>query len=146
MHGDMPSSLPSDCAILSRYAHARENADRDDQHDHDIYDPNGPTDTHGDTNPDRRLTRPTSLPSSYMPVIRVQLNVSESVPFDPKAFVSDEYTPLLVPRIEEEVDSSADPIHPQSTAQVYRDEFCVLFKYALPVFGYISPFCTPFST
>ena len=140
----MPSSLPSDCAIWSRYALAGENADRGDQNDHDIYDPNEPTDTHDDTNPNGRLTRRTSLPSSY--VLRVQLNVSESVPVDPKAFDSNEYTPLLAPRIEEEVDRSTDPIHPQSAAQVYRDEFCILFKYTLPVFGYTSPFCTPFST
>lgn len=144
MHCDMPSSLPSDCAILSRYAHARENADKDDHYDHDIYDPNGPTDTHDDTNPNGRLTQRTSLPSSY--VLRVQLNVSEPVSFDPKSFDPDEYTPLLAPRIEEEVDGQIDPIQPQSTAQVYRDEFCILFKYTLPVFGYTSPFCTPFLT
>ena len=132
MHYGTPSSLPSDYAILSRYAHA----DRDDQHDHDIYDTDEPIDTQDDMNLGGRPIRRTTFPSSY--VLPVQPNVSES--FDPKAFVSDEYTPLLVPRIEEEVDTSTDPIHPQSTFQVYRDEFRILFKYTLPVFGYTS-FC-----
>ena len=131
MHYGTPSSLPSDYAILSRYAHARENADRDD---HDIYDTDEPTDTQDDMNPHGRPIRRTTFPSSY--VLPVQPNVSE--PFNPKAFVSDEYTPLLVPRIEEEVDASTDPIYPQSTVQVYRDEFRILLKYTLPVFGYAS--------
>jgi len=141
MHGT-PSSLPSDYAILSRYAHARENANTDDEHDHAIYDPDEPTDTQDDMNPHGRIIRRTSFPSSY--VLPVQPNISE--PFNPKAFISDEYTPLLVPRIEEEVDTSTDPIHPQSTSQVYRDEFRILFKYTLPVFGYTSPFRMLFLT
>jgi len=57
-------------------------------------------------------------------------------------FSSDEYTPLLVPRIEEEVDTNTDQIHQQSTSQVYSDEFRILFKYTLPVVGYTSPFRT----
>jgi len=138
MHHGTPSSLPSDSAILSRYAHARESADRDDQHDHDIYDPDEPTNTQDDTNPHGRPIRRTSFPSSY--VLPVQPNVSE--PLNPKAFFSDEYTPLLVPRIEGEVDTSTGPIHPQSTYQVYCDEFRILLKYTLPVFGYPLPFRT----
>lgn len=131
MHYGTPSSLPSDYAILSRYAQARENAGTDDQHD-----PDEQTDIQDDMNPHGRVIRRTSFTSSY--VLPVQPNIAE--PFNPKAFVPDEYTPLLVPRIEEEVDSSTDPIHPQSTSQVYRDEFRILFKYTLPVFGYTSPF------
>ena len=138
MHYGTPSSLPSDYAILSRYAHARENADTDDEHDHAIYDPDESTDTQDDMNPHGRVIRRTSFHSSY--VLPVQPNISE--PFNPKAaFLPDEYTPLLVPRIEEEVDTSTDPIHPQSTSQIYRDEFRILFKYTLPVFLYTpSPF------
>ena len=142
MHYGAPSSLPSDRAILSRYTHARENADRDGQHDHDIPDPDEPTDTQDDMNPDGRLIRRTGFSSSY--VLPVQPNISRS--FNPKAFVSDESTPLLVPRIEEDVDTSIGPIHPQSTSQVYFDEFCILFKYTLPVFGYTSSFHTLFLT
>ena len=61
-------------------------------------------------------------------------------------FSSDECTPLLVPRIEEDVDTNTDPIHPQSTSQGYRDEFRILFNYTLPVFWYTSPFRTMFLT
>lgn len=142
MHYGTPSSLPSDYAILSRYACTRQNGDRDDQHDHDIYDQDEPTDIQDDMNPDGRLIRRTTFPSSY--VLPVQPNISE--PFNPKALVSDEYTPLLVPRIEEEADSSTDTTHPQSAAQIYRDEFRILLKYTLPVWGYASFCCTLFST
>ena len=115
----------------------------DDEHDHDVYDPDELTGTQDDMIPHGRGIRRAILPSSY--VLPVQPNISE--PFNPMAFVSgDEYTPLLVPRSGEEVDTDTDPIHPQSTSQVYTDEFRILFKYTLPVFGYASPFRTLFLT
>jgi len=142
MHYGTPSSLPSDYAILSRYAHVRENTDMDDEHDHDVYDLDEPTDTQDDMIPHGRVIRRATLPAYVLPV---QPNISE--PFNPMAFVSgDEYTPLLVPRIEEEVDTNTDPIHPQSTSQVYTDELRILLKYTLPVYGYTSPFRTLFLT
>ena len=139
MHYGAPSSLPSDYAILSRYAHSRENADVDDDHDHDIYDLDESTDTQDDMNADGRVMRRAILPSSY--AIPMRPNISQ--PFNPTTFVSgDEYTPLLVPHIGEDVDTNTDPIYPQSTSQVYIDEFRILIKYTLPVFWYTSPFRT----
>jgi MATE family multidrug resistance protein len=126
IHCGTPSSLPTDYAILSHYASARAN-----EHTHDFYDQNEPTDTQDDVKPDKRLSRRSSFPPPHSRPIKPNL----SGPFLSKGFVpvTDEYTPLLIPRIEEEVDPSVDPIHPPSTTKVYLDEFRILFKYTLPV-------------
>ena len=137
IHYGTPSSLPTDYAILSHCANAnaRANAGRDEQ-PHNFSDRNEPTDMQGDVNPDRSVIRRSSFPLPYSRPLKPRL----SEPSHSKTFVyvANEYTPLLVPRIEEEVAASADPNHPQSTTKVYRDEFRTLFKYTLPVFGYAS--------
>lgn len=126
MHGGTPSSLPTDYAILSHYANARVN-----EQTHDFYDQNDPADPQDDVSPHRRVTRRSSFPPPYLQPLKPNL----SEPFHSKGFVpvTDEYAPLLIPRIEEEVDASVDPIHPQSTTKIYRDEFRILSKYTLPV-------------
>ncbi|KAH8998173.1 MATE efflux family protein [Lactarius akahatsu] len=53
----------------------------------------------------------------------------------PKVSGPDEYSPLLVPRIEEDDSAGNDPAHPRSSAKVYRDELRILLKYTLPVLG-----------
>ena len=143
MHNGTPSSLHTDYAILSQYTNAntRANADRDER-PHNSSDRNDPTDTQGDGNPDRPVIRRSSFPPPYSRPPKPRL----SEPSHSKTFVYvvNECTPLLVPRIEEDIAASGDPNHLQSTAKVYRDEFCTLFEYTLPVFGYASCFihCT----
>lgn len=102
IHYGTPSSLPSDYALLSRYAID----DTDDDDDHPI----------------RPLTRRTSCPFPYL----------QPEHFSPKIPMPDEYTPLLVPRIQEEDSTKVDP----SSPKIYRDELRILTKYTLPVFGY----------
>jgi MATE family multidrug resistance protein len=123
MHYGTPSSLPSDYALLSHYANARENTNSDDTID-DIY---GPTELNAQDE---------ILPSPYFRPLQPKL----PEPFASKISVPDEYTPLLVPRIVEEVGTGTDPIHPQCAAKIFRDEFRIQLKYALPVLGYVSSF------
>jgi len=134
IHYGTPSSLPADYAILSHCANAnaRANAHRDEQ-PHNSSDRNEPTDIQGYANSDRPVIRRSSFPPPYSRPLKPNLSeLSHSKAF---VHVANEYTPLLVPRIEEEVAGSADPNHPQSTTKVYRDEFRILFKYTLPVLG-----------
>jgi MATE family multidrug resistance protein len=132
LHYGSPSSLPSDYALLSRYAN---NANRDDLTD-DMHEYTDDNDIQDESNPNgrpiRSVRRRTSCPFPYLQPLQPKLTdhypVKDSMP--------DEYTPLLVPRIEEEDDTKDDPDHPPSTAKVYRDEMRILCKYTLPVFGY----------
>jgi multidrug resistance protein, MATE family len=137
MHYGTPSSLPSDYAILSRYANARETTNNDDDPLDDLYDPSEPSDALDNMIPIRRATRRSSFPSPYLRPLQPKL----PEPFASKVAVPDEYSPLLVPRIieeriiEEDASPSADPARSQSSAKAYRDEFFILCKYSLPVFG-----------
>jgi MATE family multidrug resistance protein len=129
MHYGTPSSLPSDYALLSRYANARGNTNDDDTVD-DLYDSTDPFDALADMTPNRPFTRRSSFPSPYLRPLQPKILAST-------ATVPDEYSPLLVPRIvevEEDASPSTDPARPQSTTKVYWDEFCILCKYSLPVF------------
>jgi MATE family multidrug resistance protein len=123
MHYGTPSSLPSDYALLSHYANARENPNSDDTID-DIY---GPTELNAQDE---------ILPCPYFQPLQPKL----PEPFASKISVPDEYTPLLVPRIVEEVGTGTDPFYPQCAAKIFRDEFRIQLKYALPVLGYVSSF------
>lgn len=128
IRGGTPSSLPSDYALLSRYAHARGTTNNDDPVD-DFYDSTEQHDVLDDMIPIRPATRRCSFPSPYL---RPKLPDS----FASKVAVPDEYSPLLVPRIVEEGASpSTDSTYSQNTAKLYRDEFYILCKYSLPVFG-----------
>ncbi|KAI9510175.1 MATE efflux family protein [Russula earlei] len=129
MHYGTPSSLPSDYALLSRYATARDNEPADDLHD--TFEPD---DTQDDMTPYRPVIRRTSFPSPYLTPLQPKL----PEPFASRVPVPDEYTPLLVPRIDEEVGPNIKSTDSQSTARVYRDELRILFKYTVPVFGYAS--------
>ena len=127
MHYGTPSSLPSDYAILSRYA--SRDGPPDDTHDY-----NDSNDVQDDTHPHGRpIGRRTSFPFPYLKPR--QPKISEH--FSSKNTGPDEYTPLLVPRIEEQDSTSSDP---PNTAKVYRDELRILFKYTLPVLGYALHF------
>lgn len=133
MHYGTPSSLPSDYALLSRYANARGTTINDDPVDH-LYDSTGQPDALDDMIPvpNSPATGRSSFPSPYLRPLQPKL----PEPFASKVAVPDEYSPLLVPRIvEEDASPSTDPPCFQSTAKVYRDEFFILCKYSLPVFG-----------
>jgi len=118
IHYGSPSSLPSDYALLSRYAATDDTNDSDDMTDDD----------HPHARPIRRRT---SCPFPHLQPLQPELLSS-------KVARPDEYTPLLVPRIEEEDAASNDLDDPPATSKVYRDEMRILFKYTLPVFGYAS--------
>ncbi|KAH9049321.1 MATE efflux family protein [Lactarius hengduanensis] len=128
IHYGTPSSLPSDYALLSRYASSRENANRDDSPDdtHDCTDSNDDIHPHG-----RPIGRRTTFPFPYLQ----PLQPKSPEYFSPKVARPDEYSPLLVPRIEEDDSAGNDPAHPLSSAKVYRDEFRILLKYTLPILG-----------
>ncbi|KAH9039515.1 MATE efflux family protein [Lactarius pseudohatsudake] len=128
IHYGTPSSLPSDYALLSRYASSRENANRDDSPDdtHDCTDSNDDIHPHG-----RPIGRRTTFPFPYLQ----PLQPKSPEYFSPKVARPDEYSPLLVPRIEEDDSTGNDPAHPLSSAKVYRDEFRILLKYTLPILG-----------
>ncbi len=131
MHYGTPSSLPSDYALLSRYANA--NKDRSSDNTDDYPDPNSmQDDTHPYGSP---ITRRISFPSPYLRPLQPKMPEL----FSPKDSGPDEYTPLLVPRIEEEDSASDDPTCPPST-RIYLDELRILFKYTLPVLGYALQF------
>jgi MATE family multidrug resistance protein len=131
MHYGTPSSLPSDYALLSRYANARENTNDHHEPVDDLYDSTEPSDALRVMIPNRPATRRSSFPSPYLRPL--QPNLPE--PFTSKVAVPNEYSPLLVPRIvEEDASPSTDPSRPQSNVKVYWDEFCILCKYSLPVF------------
>ena len=133
IHYGTPSSLPSDYALLSRYANARETTNNlNDDPATDLYDSTEPSDVLDDMIPIRAATRRSSFPSPYLRPLQPKL----PEPFASKVAVPDEYSPLLVPRIvEEDASPSIDPACSQNTAKVYRDEFFILCKYSLPVFG-----------
>ena len=137
MHYGTPSSLPSDYALLSRYASARDIATTSDEPVDDYHEITEPTDDLRGAVPIRPGRR-SSFPSPYLRPLQPKL----PDPFASRVSVPDEYSPLLVPRIEEEVDvgPTSDPVHPQSTAKVYRDELRILLKYTLPVFRYAPSF------
>lgn len=137
IHHGTPSSLPSDYALLSRYANARGGTTNIDNPVDDLYDSNEPSDVLDDIIPNRPAIRRSSFPSPYLRPLQPKI----SDPFASKVAVPDEYTPLLVPRIvEEDASQNTDPAHSQSTAKVYRDEFYILCKYSLPVFRQASSF------
>lgn len=124
IHYGSPSSLPSDYALLSRYA-------KDDSTDdtHDYSDSNDvPDDSHPHGRPIRRRT---SFPFPHLQPLQPKLPDHYSKDSRP-----DEYTPLLVPRIQEEDGTGNDPDNPPGSAKVYKDEMRILVKYTLPVFGY----------
>ncbi|KAH9017086.1 MATE efflux family protein [Lactarius deliciosus] len=131
IHYGTPSSLPSDYALLSRYAGSRENANRDDSPD-DTHDCTDSNDVQDDIHPHGRpIGRRTAFPFPYLQ----PLQPKSPEHFSPKVSGPDEYSPLLVPRIEEDDSAGNDPAHPLSSAKVYRDELRILLKYTLPVLG-----------
>ncbi len=147
VHYSTPSSLPSDYALLSRYAAAHDlNTTAQEETDgagpsdieqyDDEQDANG-IDIHGR----RKNTRRSSVPSPYLTPFNPTMGPlpdrhgHRSGPYsrDPN-----ENTPLLappVPRIEEVCDR--EDVDEEPSSKVFREELAILAKYTLPVFGYV---------
>ncbi|KAI0341507.1 MATE efflux family protein [Trametopsis cervina] len=152
-----PSSLPSDYALLSRYAAANnlnhsanineqsgsaEDADTQNGDDALAYDIDDPDMTSEERALLRRKTRRSSFPTSYItpfnPTSMGPLPDATGHRSGPGAPKATENTPLLaplVPRIAEEVDGQ--DLTPSSSPRpnVLWEEIRVLTKYTLPVFA-----------
>ncbi|KAI0064869.1 MATE efflux family protein [Artomyces pyxidatus] len=134
IHYSAPSSLPSDYALLSRYAAARgvtevDEPSSDDEPEEEVSGGENLDSMHASPYRPRRSSFPTAFirpPHPTMPEIMTS-----------KRPIPDEFTPLLVPRIEEEPDRG-DVLHPQNAShslKTYVEELRILTKYTLPVFG-----------
>ncbi|KAK7031271.1 ethionine resistance protein [Paramarasmius palmivorus] len=136
-HYQGPSSLPSDYALLSRYAARHEDAAYNSDEENDEMDENRSehdgidtlqvpqTTTRRSSFPVRRRPSKTTLGSRDEPIERIiapRPNPNENTPL------------LNPPRIVEDVEQN-DPNSNESSMQMFRDELGILTKYALPVFG-----------
>ncbi|EKM56872.1 uncharacterized protein PHACADRAFT_254232 [Phanerochaete carnosa HHB-10118-sp] len=149
VHYSTPSSLPSDYALLSRFAAARGISEGPEQ----ANDPQPHTADETAINEDNEDVLPSSslLPqkrprrSSFPTAYVTPFNPTSMGPLPDKSgyrsgpmLEPTENTPLLappVPRIPEEVDG--ENLSPESGARpnVIWEEMCILTKYTLPVFG-----------
>lgn len=162
VHYSAPASLPSDYALLSRYA-VRNNAgnvDDDDDETSSSSDENSieTLDVQVASSSSRIPIRPgyssprrSSFPSQYIRPLNPRLatlptNVSGSQPWSgtgSTSIIPSENTPLLgplVPRIHEDVGSDSDGRAPDAIAahsskHHYWEECVILLKYTMPVFG-----------
>ncbi|EPQ53474.1 MATE efflux family protein [Gloeophyllum trabeum ATCC 11539] len=131
MHYAAPSSLPSDYAILSRYAGHNGDAHEDDS-DAEERERDSLLPPEDEERPGRRSSLPPPFIRPLNPTIAPISARDKSL-----GPVPTENTPLLnplVPRIEEEVDA---PGHDSETTLSRRvwEEIKILVKYTLPVFG-----------
>lgn len=158
VHYSTPSSLPSDYALLSRYAAARGINERQDQHD--LPPPSTQSGTENDVtaNDDedaddmlqseaaplmtherpRRSSFPTAYVTPFNPTTMGPLPDKAGHRIGPTASAPTENTPLLaplVPRIPEDVDG--EDLDPENGERpnVLWEEIRILTKYALPVCG-----------
>lgn len=153
VHYSSSSSLPSDYALLSQYAASHglnpveasggvetipsDTEDDDDRDDRDDDNANG-VDIRGDGHipVPRRQSLPTGYLTPFNPIMG-PLPDRHGHRSGPTPKEPNENTPLLappVPRIEEECDAE-DAAEPSSLRKMYREEFAILTKYTLPVFG-----------
>ncbi|KAK1227645.1 ethionine resistance protein [Marasmius sp. AFHP31] len=137
-HYQGPASLPSDYALLSRYAVRHDssgqntfeeyNGSSDDESDDENSTLNVPraTSPRRYSAPPRRRPSKVTMGSAYEPAIERVMA--------PRADPN-ENTPLLnPPRIVEDVERNDLASH-ESSSQMFRDELRILTKYSLPVFG-----------
>lgn len=129
-----PSSLPQDYAILSRFAaplpeEAQEGLEassiRNDQEEYGEED--------GLLAP-RRQVRRTSFPASYIIPPQPSMKIISQVSTVLQPTETTHLLAPLIPLIRENVDFPSDG-HEPSTTQMYWEEFWILLKYTLPVFG-----------
>ncbi|KAL0060333.1 ethionine resistance protein [Marasmius tenuissimus] len=137
-HYQGPASLPSDYALLSRYAARNDPSGQSTQEDYDgssddeFDDENSTLNVPRATSP-RRYSAPPRRRPSKVTMGSAHEPIIERV-MAPRADPN-ENTPLLnPPRIVEDVERN-DLASPESTSQMFRDEIRILTKYSLPVFG-----------
>ncbi|EPS96474.1 hypothetical protein FOMPIDRAFT_1018837 [Fomitopsis schrenkii] len=153
-HYSTPSSLPSDYAVLSRYAthndthgvngeSRHDEADLTETEDEAVSEIDSSSGRHRNalSRPLEAMGRRQSFPTSYIPSFKPTVgplpNKSGYRSGPPGPDDASENTPLLaplVPRIEEDVDR-ADPADDESTSSMLKEEVKILAKYTLPVFG-----------
>lgn len=149
VHYSAPSSLPSDYALLSRYAAAHDQVVEDsdansallsaeiDDHD-DAHEENGVDIRGGNPRGPRRGSFQTSYLAPFNPTMG-PLPDEYGHRSGPKPSDPNENTPLLappIPRIEEECDRE-DASDPHNSSKIFWEEIGILTKYTLPVFGYV---------
>ncbi|KAI9058028.1 MATE efflux family protein [Trametes sanguinea] len=149
VHYSTPSSLPSDYALLSRYAAAHDLPAETSQpadeagplenavEDADAYDDPRGVAINGTLR--RKKSRRSSFPTSYLTPFNPTMGPlpdKSGHRSGPKAPDPTENTPLLaplVPRIEEECDAE-DRVEPPNVLKMFKEEAAVLVKYTVPVF------------
>ncbi|TDL13472.1 MATE efflux family protein [Rickenella mellea] len=147
VHYSTPSSLPSDYALLSRFASSRRNNDNNDSAIENTEDESD----EAEQVPEGRLSpRRSSFPAEYIrplnptmaPMPSMSANKHKTWSSGSKSVIPSENTPLLgplVPRIEEEVDGEDNEERAQAARNIkiraYWEETKILAKYTLPVFG-----------
>ncbi|KAH9896671.1 MATE efflux family protein [Cubamyces lactineus] len=147
VHYSTPSSLPSDYALLSRYAAAHDQSQEaqssqdagpsEDIEDSEPYEPRGIS-INGSLR--RKKSRRSSFPTSYITPFNPTMGPLPDKAghrSGPKPIEPTENTPLLaplVPRIEEECDAE-DAREPPNFLTMLKEEAGVLTKYTLPVFA-----------
>ncbi|KAI0945255.1 hypothetical protein AcW1_001519 [Taiwanofungus camphoratus] len=140
VHYSTPSSLPSDYALLSRYAAAHEENDEEDVFDEQESIPEAPRDELNVPRSKSQITRRRSFPTSYIDPFSPTMGPlpdKSGYRSGPKVPNVNESTPLLaplVPRIEEEVDRE-NTNETEHSVNMFREELAILTKYTLPVFG-----------
>ena len=153
VHYSTPSSLPSDYALLSRYAAAPNIRGPPADNDEALASEEQPAVSQDDVGPGedereaflrphtRRVGRRSSFPTSYIRPINPTMAPlpnkfgHRSGPHQPDAT---ETTPLLgplVPRIQEEVDDEDLRPGSEKRQRAIWEEIKILSKYTLPVFG-----------
>lgn len=153
MHYSTPSSLPSDYAILSRYAATHNPTQQPPDtdlpinngellnHTDDEYIPPNSLPIPGRVDMARRSSFPTTYVTPFNPTTG-PLPDRSGFRSGPHLLSPNENTPLLspmVPRIREEVDDDDSNVEPATN--LLWDEACILAKYTLPVCGSVhSPF------
>jgi len=144
VHYSTPSSLPSDYALLSRYAAAHDVNDPDD-HREDALSDDESSGNHSNSlavpsRSEYQVSRRRSFPTSYIAPFKPTmgpLSDSSGFRYGPAHPAVSETTPLLaplVPRIEEEVDRN-DANDNERSVNMLKEELAILTKYTLPVFG-----------
>ncbi|TFY63208.1 hypothetical protein EVG20_g6409 [Dentipellis fragilis] len=137
VHYSAPSSLPSDYALLSRYAAARHLDTNETNSEDEAIEESEESEDLGEgvsrlaIPPSPHIARRSSFPTSYIqpPPPTVKSLPPHSLS---QQAAQNEYTPLLVPRIEEE--ETADVVNGQVLGASW-EELRILLKYTLPVFG-----------
>ncbi|KAI0819458.1 MATE efflux family protein [Trametes gibbosa] len=145
VHYSTPSSLPSDYALLSRYAAAHDQSEdgeppeeagpSSDIEDNESVDPVGIHIDDGRRKKLRRKSFPTSYLTPFNPTMGPLPNKSGHRS-GPKPIDPTENTPLLappVPRIEEDCDAE-DMDESPHPLKMFKEEAFILAKYTLPVF------------